>query len=362
MKIPVVLGLIMVLGCNAWAQQDTVSNKPQIKFSGFTGIYYGYDFGKPDNHERPNFIYNHKRTNELNVNLAYLKGTVLASNYRINLALMAGTYAQYNLQHEEGLLRNIYEANAGFKLSQKHNLWFDAGVFASHIGFESAESSLCWTLTRSIIAENTPYYEAGAKLTYISKNEKWLLSALYLNGWQRITKPDGNNTPAFGTQVTWTPNKRVTVNSGTFVGNDKPDSTRQMRYFSNLYGIFKLTDKLGLIADFDIGYEQKSKGSSDYNGWYSGAAIVRYAFTEKWALAARAEYYDDQSGVIIKTNTPNGFKTSGYSLNLDYRVNKFMVVRLEGKMYNSKDKVFSDTAKMAVANNYFIVAGIAAGF
>jgi hypothetical protein len=41
-------------------------------------------------------------------------------------------------------------------------------------------------LTRSILADNSPYYEAGLKKKLL-KNEKWYL-AMYLNGWQRIQK------------------------------------------------------------------------------------------------------------------------------------------------------------------------------
>jgi hypothetical protein len=34
----------------------------------------------------------------------------------------------------------------------------------SHIGFESVISADCWTLTRSLLAENSPYYETGMRL------------------------------------------------------------------------------------------------------------------------------------------------------------------------------------------------------
>jgi hypothetical protein len=77
--------------------------------------------------------------------------------------------------------------------------------FASHIGFESAIGKDCWNLTRSILADNSPYYESGAKLSYTSKNEKWFISGLILNGWQRIQRVEGNNLPAFGHQLTFKP-------------------------------------------------------------------------------------------------------------------------------------------------------------
>src|SRR6478736_3247043 len=166
------------------AQQDTT--KGVLTWSGYVDVYYAFDSGKPDDHVRPSFIYNYNRANEVNLNLGFVKVNYTASNVRANLALMAGTYAQYNYASEQGLLKNVLEANAGVKLSKTKNLWIDAGIFASHIGFESAVNKDCWNLTRSILADNSPYYEAGAKISYTTDNERWFLSAMILNGWQRI--------------------------------------------------------------------------------------------------------------------------------------------------------------------------------
>jgi len=183
-------------------------SKPSITWSGYLETYYVYDFNQPANHERPSFMYNHNRHNEFNLNLGFIKGTYNSANTRANLALMAGTYAQYNLASEPSLLQHVFEANVGVKLSNKQNLWLDAGIMPSHIGFESAISKDCWTLTRSILAENSPYYESGVKITYINADNRWTISGLLLNGWQRIRRPDGNQTLALGTQVQFKPNEK----------------------------------------------------------------------------------------------------------------------------------------------------------
>jgi hypothetical protein len=122
---------------------------------------------------------------------------------RANFALMTGSYANANLAAEPEVLKNIFEANAGVKISSKKNVWIDAGIFASHIGFESAIGRDCWTLTRSMLADNSPYYESGVKFSYTSDNGEWFVSGLFLNGWQRIQRVEANNTPAVGHQLTW---------------------------------------------------------------------------------------------------------------------------------------------------------------
>lgn len=342
MKKTLLIAAGSILCMHAMAQDQPEKNEPKLTFSGYAEAYYSLDFNEPENHTKPGFLYNHNRHNELNLNLAFLKANYSSDRVRANVALMAGTYGQYNMATEQELLKYVYEANVGVRVGK--NVWVDAGIMPSHIGFESAVSKDCYTLTRSIMAENTPYYEAGAKVTW-TPNEKWTIAAMYLNGWQRIKRPDANQTPAFGTQLTFKPGSRVTLNWSTFIGNDKPDSVRRMRYFNDVYGIFNITDKFSLIAGCDYGLEQKQKGGSDMNSWYSPIAIARYAFTDKVAMAARYEYYNDENGVIIGTGTPNGFKTSGYSLNLDIAPVSNVLFRVEGKLYNSKDDVFTKNSE-----------------
>lgn len=346
---------------NAKEKENNSEILDNLKISGYLETYYSYDFANPVNHNRPGFVYSHNRHNEVNLNLGFVKLAYNTDKVRGNIALMTGSYANANLAAEQGVLKNIFEANAGVKLSKTKNLWVDAGIFASHIGFESAIGKDCWNLTRSILADNSPYYESGVKLSYTSDNEKWFISGLILNGWQRIQRVDGNNTPAWGHQLTFKPNSKITLNSSSFIGSDTPDSIRQMRYFHNFYAQIQLNEKFGLTAGFDIGAQQKSKESSDYNTWYTPILIAKYSPTEKISIAARGEYYRDANGVIIATNTPNGFQTYGYSLNLDYTILNNIVWRIEGRGFTSKDEIFT-LDKQPTTQNYFVTTSLAVSF
>ena len=327
-----------IFGC--LLAQDSLQKGPNLTLSGFMDAYYSYDFSKPDNHEKAPFLFNHSRHNEFTVNLALLTTSYKDSTKRANIGLMAGTYPQYNLASEPKLLRHIYEANIGIKLSKNRNVWLDAGVLPSHIGFESAISKDCWTLTRSILAENSPYYEAGIRASYKTNTQKWYIAALLLNGWQRIKRVNGNNTPAFGTQLTFTPSEKLSINSSTFIGSDKPDSLRQWRYFNNLYSVFQVSDHWGLTMGIDIGFEQKRKRPSDLSTWYSPVFIVRYQ-DRTWAAAARAEYYQDKNGVIVPLDNNNPFQMQGYSLNLDRWLPNGILWRLEGRLLTNSTGYFN---------------------
>jgi len=360
MKKIIVTTLLAIAFTTVHAQEVEKEKRP-LTFSGYIETYYSYDFGNPDNHLRPGFVYSHNKHNELNLNLGLAKVNYAKDNVRGNLAIMVGTYPQYNLAGEQDLLKNVYEANVGVKISSKHNLWIDAGIMPSHIGFESAIGKDCQTLTRSILAENSPYYEAGVKVGYTSASEKWYLAAMYLNGWQRIRKIDGNQTPAFGTQVTYKPNAKTVLNWSTYAGNEQPDTIRKWRYFNNFYGQFKVTEKVNLTAGLDIGLQQEFRGSSDYEVWYSPVFIAQFKPTEKIRLAGRVEYYQDQSGVIIATGTANGFKTTGFSANFDYLPASNVMFRIEARTLNSKDEIFLRNDNPS-NNNVFITTALAISF
>ena len=268
---------------------------------------------------------------------------------------------QDNMSAEQDLLKNINEANIGFKVSKTKNIWIDAGIMPSHIGWESAIGKDNLTLTRTIAAENSPYFETGAKISYTSDNGQFFLSGLVLNGWQRIARPEGNQTLAFGHQLTYKFSDNFSVNSSSFIGNDKPTAEKKMRYFHDLYANFNLGDKWSGIAGFDIGAEQNAKGSEKYNSWYSPNLLLRYAITDQTKIGGRVEYFNDKNGVIIGTTTPNGFQTFGYSLNIDHEIHKNILWRTEARGFSSKDAIFMKDNSPEITN-FFVTTSLSAWF
>lgn len=346
-----------------FAQKDSIkAEEKPLLISGYAETYYQYDVNSPLDNKRPGFMYSHNRNNEVSLNLALIKVNYSTEKTRANIAFAVGSYMNANYVAELDVLKNIYEGNVGVKISKKHDLWIDAGVFSSHLGFESAVGKDNWTLTRSLLADNSPYFETGVKISYTSPSGKWFVSGLVLNGWQRIQRVDGNTTPAFGHQLTYKPNAKLTLNSGSYIGNDKPDSIRQMRYFHNLYAIYQVNEKFGITAGFDIGVEQKEKNTRGYNTWYTPVLIAKYKTSDKFSLTARGEYYQDKAGVIIDTNTPSGFQTFGYSLNADYVIIPNLVWRTEIKNLSSKDAIFVKRNEINTANSFALTTAFAISF
>ena len=145
------------------------------------------------------------------------------------------------------------------------------------------------------MAENSPYYEAGARLTY-EVSPKLTLTGLVLNGWQNIR--ENNQAKALGTQIQWKPTDKLLLNSSTFYGNEQPrDSVRRRRYFHDFYVSYAATDRLSLALVFDVGKQESEQRGGKADTWHTGAAFVRYQLAAKWTAAARAEYYHADRGV-----------------------------------------------------------------
>ena len=344
MKKILLIGIV-IMYLTSFGQDSLTIEQPipqPLTISGYVEGYYSYDFNRPESNTRPGFLYSHNRHNEFSVNLAFVKGSYSAERVRANLAIGVGTYMNANYSAEPGVLKNIYEGNVGYKLSAKHNLWLDIGVLPSHIGFESAVSKDCWALTRSLSAENSPYFESGAKLSYGTNNGIATFSILALNGWQRITRVEGNSLMSWGTQAFIKPNDKITLNYSTFLGTDKPDSARLVRFFNNFYGIFQFSEKIGFTAGLDFVTEEKTPTGDGRNNLFNTVGILRYTPVDRWAFAFRAEHYEDENGIIIATGTPDGFKTTGLSFNIDYLPISNAALRLEVRSLNSKDRIFSD--------------------
>ena len=343
--------------------QDSVKvNTNPLTITGYMEAYYGFDFSQPVSNTRPSFLYSYNRHNEFNINLGFIKAAYKQDRVRANLAIAVGTYMNTNYAAEPGVLKNVLEANAGYKLSNKKNIWFDIGILPSHIGFESAIGKDNWAMTRSLVAENSPYFESGARLGYTSDNGKLSVSALALNGWQRITKVEGNSMMSWGSQITVKPGSKLTLNYSTFFGTDKPDSARLFRTYHNVYGIYQPSSKFGLTAGFDIGTEQKSVPDNSVNTWYTPVLIARLTPSQKWAFSFRGEYFKDENGVIISTGTPNGFEMVGLSANIDFSPIPNAMIRLEFRNLNNGDKIFVDKNGIEQSANAAVTLAAAVSF
>jgi Putative beta-barrel porin-2, OmpL-like. bbp2 len=321
---------LLCITCALSAQSDTTSNQKNglsLTIGAYLEAYVQTDLLRQCKDQRPGFLYNHTVNNAPAFNLAFFKIGLTSQRNRFNYAVMAGTYADANLAAEPRTAQAILEANYGYKLSKKRALWLDAGVLPSHIGFESALGADCPTASRSLVAENSPYYEAGLRLSH--KNKQWYTALLLLRGWQSIGVVKNDRTPSYGAQVTYTPNAKLTLNYSNYFGSDTPKGeAKNNRLYHNLYAIYQPNDRWTWTGGFDLGTNHTFSDTSAT--WYTPVLIVQHRFAPKWAWAARAEYFSDLDETLISVPSTVGFEMAGGSVNLDYKpIANRLMCRLE---------------------------------
>ncbi len=332
------------------------NNNIKFTFSGFLETYYSFDFNQPQSERKLPFMYNFNRHNEFDVNIGLLRAKVEYENVYAVLSLHSGTYVDDNYINEK--IKYLNEAYIGLFLDKGKKQSIELGILPSYIGFESATTLANLNLTRSILAENSPYFMTGFKYNY-KPSDKWIFAALVTNGWQRINKPQKDVAPSLGTQIVYKSSPNSTLNWSTFIGKEFNGIDFSMRYFSNLYFDKKWNDKWRTIAGFDYGLQDTSSKNSIHESWLSPVFIAQYSINPKWQTAFRTEYYQDEKNIIIAV--ADEFKTLGFSLNFDYLPNSKVKLRSEARYFDSKEKVFEKKGNL-VNSNLFLTTSLSFEF
>lgn len=320
------------------AQNIDSTESVEWDFTAYGDMYYTFDDTEPANNERQYFLYNYKRHNEFNINLALIHAKYTYKGLKLNLGLQSGTFPQYNMAHELPVIRNIYEANINYEFTRMFD--FSMGMFPSHLGFEGVRSSGNDVLTHSIVSENTPYYVTGARLGF-RPFEKLKINALLTNGWQVITETPGNTSKALGLQVEYKPSDKIHINYSNIYSNEAPDSIGAWILYHNLYGIIQIHKKIRLTAGVDYGSGTLAANNKTASV-VLGTIIARYQFHSKWAIAARGEFYEDNNGLIIQPPVDKSFTVNAYSGNIDFSPNKNILFRIEGRQFTSPNTIFRE--------------------
>lgn len=342
------------------AQVVNDNHKFKLTVSGYTEAYFVTDFNKTQKGERQPFYYNYNRNNQLQFNQSSLKFNISSPKIEMNLALHGGTYVQDNYAAESKFSKHILEANINFALNDKKTIYLTAGIIPSHIGFESSVAFDNWNLTRSLLAEQSPYYETGLKFTY-KPNQKYEFATLFLNGWQKINPLNLKAVRSFGTQFKYIPNAKVNFNWSLYAGSESRVALSDFRIFNNFYSQLNLNKRWRMLAGFDFGLQQKYQQADEYNFWCSPILITQFSFNEKLKAAVRFEHYQDKENVIVAIANNAPFVVSGLSFNADYFIMPNLLCRMELRgLYSSSNIFQSDVSQ--ISNNRFFATSLAYKF
>lgn len=325
-------------------QSPSADTSTHVSVGGFIDSYYAYDFGRPPNIDRV-FTTQAARHNEFNVNLAFVDLTLTGARIRGHVAVQFGTSVQSNYSFEprigsvsgSDVSRFIQEATAGFKLTPA--LWVDAGIMLSPLGGESWISRDNWTYTRSFIAEESPYYEAGVRAVWQATPA--LSAQLHIiNGWQNISETNSSKTVVG--RLDYVVTSRLNVAYDILAGNEAPDSVRSgTRVLNEFIAQLAITDKLSVRGTLDLG-DQRRESDDGWDSWHGFALVGHFQSTPRLAFGARAEGYSDPQQAIVATGQSHGLRVWGGSVNLDVVPVGRLLWRTELRTLRARDSLFPD--------------------
>jgi hypothetical protein len=318
---------------------------PKLAFGAFVDSYYAWDLRRPYNFDRA-YTTQPARHAEFNINLAFLEAKLAGPRYRGRLAIQFGTSAQANYAGEPrigrisgpSLSQFVQEATVGYQLGS--SLWVDGGVFFAHTGYEGWISRDNLSYSRSLMADFSPYYEAGVKLTW-TPSPVVTAQLDVVNGWQDVS--NYNTPPAVGLRVDYAVTPTLTISYDNFIGNVAPDSlAAQLRFFNDFIATYNPSGggRWQFAVTVDLGAQGRSTTSGGTATWYAASVFAKYHVTRRVGVVARLERYADPSQVVVVTKLPYPFQTSGASLGLDVAPQPRVLWRTEVRAFRSDAPVW----------------------
>jgi hypothetical protein len=318
--------------------QAVPAEPPALQLHGAIDVFYALNTNRPSDGASflPGTGTTARRANELNVNAAALEVAVdpRPVGFHLTLAFGSGPDVLHAAEPSgaatgSAIWRNVYQATVIWKAPIGSGLLLEAGIYPSHIGYESFFSKDNWNYTRGWMGEFSPYYQAGIKAAY-EFDAHWSAQLHVLNGWQLIG--DNNRAKAVGTQVAWK-NDRATFTFNTFAGPELPGDDTHWRLFGDWTAQVKTTSWLSLGATVDVGWQDRPHRSAL---WHAAGVYARPELSAIAAVALRAEYYDDRDGFFSGASQMLREGTA----TLEFRPAAQLIVKLEARHDRAGAQVF----------------------
>ena len=176
-------------------------------------------------------------------------------------------------------------------------------------------------------------------------NDKYSVTGYLVNGWNDVV--DNNTGKTYGVSFGWNPTKKLSVIQNYLAGPETADTNRHWRQLSDTVVTYLATNKLSLMANYDYGRGDHVPGLVRPAYWTGAAGYVRYAFSDRYALATRYEYYNDHDG--FTTGIPQ--HVSEFTGTFERRVAQHLITRLEFRRDFSNQPAFLEGEQPVKAQN-----------
>ncbi len=305
------------------APAATAPAAPFLRFSGLVDGYANYASNDPAS--RLNYLRNFdSQANKFALSMAKLTIDHDANPIGFRLDVGAGR-AMGILNFQDDIngfcgLRYVPQVYVTLKPQSWKGVQVDFGKFYTSAGAELTETYLGWNYSRSLMYANGPYYHFGLRAT-APVTGKLTVGLQVVNGWNNVDDNNSGKTLGF---TAFYSEKKWSLAQNYYTGPEKTDTNRGWRNFSDTVLNLTLSDKWSSYINLDIGHEQKVFGDKGAK-WWAIANAHRYQLTERVAVAARIEHYNDVDGFI----TGSAKYLNEFTLTGEYAWKKWALTRAE---------------------------------
>ncbi|MDH4101282.1 MAG: porin [Nitrospirota bacterium] len=355
------------------AVEERVKAMPElpggIKISGLLDTSYTYNFNRPDN-----YYVGGTRYTDKNRKNSYRVFDTEADSFNVDLfelvvekPLAEKGDAGFRVDLNVGETPNVLDGGSDdFEFQQAYVTWrapigngldISLGKFVTLLGAEVIEAPLNYNISRSyLFGYAIPFTHTGVRFQY-PVNDLLSVTMGINNGWDNET--DNNHAKSIEGQLAFNFSERYQLFVNGIYGAEQDDNSGRKRGVIDLVAVLKPVDKLTLVLNYDYGDEQDAYTDSGTAAlrranWQGFSAIANYDFTEKFSLAARAEYFSDDDGYRLNSSRPSGvasfegrsIEMEEYTLTAQYRLTPSMAVRAEIRLDKSDEDIFVDEKKL----------------
>ena len=319
--------IVLLLG-SLLVSVQAVQAEPSIDTTIYADTYYAYDLDNLPSRFRP-YTTQAYYNEEYALGLGYLSGELDGEDVRGRLAMQYGSavVANYAAEPDE-FWRYFQEAYVGYRLAPR--LWLDAGIYFSHIGCESFISSKDITYTRSLVADNSPYYQSGARLSY-EASENLTAQLHLLRGWQNIS---ADESLSLGTQIVWGEAVGFQMTYNTFLGD-----IHGTRFFQDFIFLYQGESGWKTSLSLDVGV-QEQREFNQTAWWHGWSWIAQYPASEAVRVGGRVERFADPDKVVIEAVNGKSVNFTGLSTNIDWEIGEYVLWRNEYRVLFDTQSVF----------------------
>ncbi|MDP3919719.1 MAG: porin [Candidatus Omnitrophota bacterium] len=234
-----------------------------------------------------------------------------------------------------------------------------AGRFVTLAGAEVIEGPDNWNISRSLaFGLAIPFVHTGVRANFGLFNDYFDVYLGWNNGWD--VPVDSNTYKTLEAAVGWSPMENVSLFHALYYGPETAATNGHKRTVVSNVLTWDVNDKLSFMADIDFGYERRFIGSvgadAENASWQAYAGYTRYQFTDKFAVAARAETFRNGG----ERNRTAGFPEPTdalweATLTAEYRLTDNMLARLEYRRDKSEsDDTFNGDSHQSIIGGQVI--------